>query len=116
MGSVRIANHHRGPIIFPRPKTNGVFTPPVCILPGTVETVDEDLWSTFKNTPQIEHYLKTGILSEVKKGGEVPVYEDRTSDPPIPDNLQEGEQVGKEAKASVRKAKGGKDISVQVEA
>lgn len=107
MSVARVANHHRGPIIFPRSVKGDVLKSVICINPGCVEEIDSELWASLKDSPQVAHYVKVGILSEVKKADSVPAYEERTSDPEIPEHLQGDEQTGVEAKAKVKRAKTG---------
>lgn len=107
MAVVRVANHHKGPIIFPRSVNSEILPSPICIYPGSVEEIDAGVWGSLKSSPQITHYLNAGILSEVRRDGNVPVYEERTSDPPVPENLQYEEQTGAAVTASVKRAKRG---------
>lgn len=111
--NVLIANHHMGQIIFPRALDGGLYAH-ITIEPGEVMPVKKEFWESIKETPQIQHLLKIGKLSEVKEQfAEVPVYDGPTSEPPIPEMLQDEEpevigNVGQDpAKAKAKAARAG---------
>lgn len=89
-----VANHHTAPIGFPRSSAGSIVFQATTILPGHVQEIDNDLWKKYKKTPVIQHYLDKGILTEVKDAdATVVVGATRTSDPPIPEHLQDEEQA-----------------------
>ena len=111
-----IANHHTGPMAFPRSLEGNVVFAATTINPGECKEIDDDIWKEFKKTPVIQFYLDKGHLSEVQDAGKnVVVGEERTSELVVPDHLQSEEQEAASNVSAkvVRKTKG--SISVPVE-
>jgi hypothetical protein len=101
---VFVANHHTGQMIFPRTLPSGVVTQ-ITINPGCVEAIPDDLWSKLKESRVIQFYLDNGHLAVVKKNAKGFVSEERTSDPAIPEHLQEEEIPSAQVASSSAKVK-----------
>jgi hypothetical protein len=112
-GKVRVANHHTGDILFPVVKVleGGVRIPhpPLVLHAGVVTHVDADHWEELKKITVVQHYLDKGLIGEVTKDGAVSVTDATSTDLEacIPEHLQNEEQAGNVATASVVKTKVG---------
>ena len=100
-----VANHHSGPLLFPRKGAQGVSPPPLVLNPGRVTPVDFDEWEDRKKNHVVQHWLDKGILSEVSSMlGQIPIM-DQTStdlDAIIPENLKPETHSGDIGSAGVK--------------
>jgi CRISPR/Cas system endoribonuclease Cas6 (RAMP superfamily) len=99
--TVRIANQHTAPIMFPRKTGQGVFTPPLILLPGSVTEIEGELWNTYKESKVLQGYLDRGILAEVRSGKQVVATEASTVDLEVPEHLSGDDHQGEMAGAKI---------------
>jgi hypothetical protein len=106
-----VANHHTADIIFPRSGRENIRRPPLVLFAGVSTPVSADDWNAVRNNKGVKNYLDAGLISEVRREGEVSVSSSTSGDIPIPEFLQTPEELGVEGTTGIKATRRKKDVS-----
>jgi hypothetical protein len=112
VAEVFLANRHTGDFLFPY-TTQGGLRAHFLLEKGHSSPIPKEVWDSIKDHEIIQWYLDHGHLELLKEAKEVAITEEKTSDPPIPQHLQDEEQQGNDPVVKA-KVKRGKHATIEV--